>query len=83
LLSLYGTKVKACITPAKLNQFQLSKDGTLYDEHAKFRSVDAKLLFLGKCERPDILLAVQFLCTKVKLPTHEDKHTLEKLLGYL
>jgi len=43
----------------------------------------AKLLYLGKRGRPDILLPVQSLCTRVKAPTVEDEKKLERVLGYL
>jgi hypothetical protein len=43
----------------------------------------AKLLYLGKRGRPDILIPIQFLCTRVKSPTVDDERKLERLLGYL
>jgi hypothetical protein len=52
-------------------------------ERAKFHSVVAKLLYLGKRGRPDILLPVQFLCTRVKAPSVDDEKKLERVLGYL
>ncbi len=51
-------------------------------ENAKFHSIVAKLLYLGKRGRPDILLPVQFLCTRVKTLTIEDEKKLERVLGY-
>ncbi len=43
----------------------------------------AKLLYLLKRARPDILTAVSFLCTRVTKATVEDQQKLEYLLGYL
>ncbi len=43
----------------------------------------AKLLYLGKRGRADILLPVQYLCTRVKQPTKGDVQKLERVLGYL
>jgi hypothetical protein len=48
-----------------------------------FHSIIAKFLYLGKQGRPDILLAVQFLCTRVKQPNNDDLLKLERVLGYL
>lgn len=45
--------------------------------------VVAKLLYLSKRARLDILTAVSFLCTRVTKATTEDKRKLEYLLGYL
>jgi hypothetical protein len=45
--------------------------------------VVAKLLYLAKRARPDIITVVSFLCTRVKAPTMEDVEKLEHLLGYL
>jgi hypothetical protein len=43
----------------------------------------AKLLYLAKRARMDILLTVAFLCTRVKCPTVEDRSKLDRLLKYL
>jgi hypothetical protein len=43
----------------------------------------AKLLYLSKRARPDIIAVVGFLGTRVKEPTLEDWEKLGKLLGYL
>ena len=41
-------------------------------EADEFHHFVAKLLYLAKCTRPDILLAVAFLCTRVKGPDQDD-----------
>ena len=43
----------------------------------------AKLLYLCKRVRPDILLAVQFLTTRVKNPTKRDDYKLRRVIGYV
>ncbi len=43
----------------------------------------AKLLYLSKKVRPNILSVVGFLCTRVKEPTIEDQVKLMRILGYL
>jgi hypothetical protein len=45
--------------------------------------VTAKLLYLAKRARPDILTIVSFLCTRVTASTIEDWKKLFILLGYL
>ena len=42
------------------------------EEADKFHHFVAKLLYLAKRTRPDILLAVTFLCTRVKEPDQDD-----------
>jgi hypothetical protein len=48
-----------------------------------FHAVTAKLLYLAKRARPDILTVISFLCTRVSQPTVEDLDKLMYLLGYL
>jgi hypothetical protein len=48
-----------------------------------FHSTVAKLLYLAKRVRPDIIIIVGFLCTRVKAPLEDDQSKLETLLGYL
>ncbi len=82
ILSFYGKEVNTCITPAKVKLFEPGNSEQRVDA-VIFHSVVAKLLYLGKRGRPDILLPVQFLCTRVKGPTMEDQRKLERVLGYL
>jgi hypothetical protein len=69
-----------------------TKDSFVVDETAKklneadrkdFHSKTAKLLYLAKRARPDILTVAIFLCTRVQGATVEDKHKLVRVLGYL
>ncbi len=56
----------------------------LADEKRKlFHSTVARLLYLAKRARPDIIIIVGFLCTRVKAPLEDDQNKLEMLLGYL
>jgi len=48
-----------------------------------FHTQVAKLLFLSKRARPDILTVVSFLCTRVQTATTEDQAKLNRVLGYL
>jgi hypothetical protein len=47
-----------------------------------FHSTVAKLLYLSKRARPDIIAVVGFLCTRVKEPSVEGWEKMNKLLGY-
>jgi len=82
ILRLYGKQVNACVTPGKPGLFEVGEAMKKIDG-VMFHSIVAKLLYLGKRGRPDILLPVQFLCTRVKKPTVEDQCKLEQVLGYL
>jgi hypothetical protein len=53
------------------------------DKANEFHSRVAKLLYLAKRCRPDILCAVAFLTTRVKNPTVQDNFKLERVLKYL
>jgi len=82
-LQLYAKKLTEYVTPTKPNLFKVNPEAELIKEKAKFHSIVAKLLYLGKRGRPDILLPVQFLCTRVKAPNIDDERKLERVLGYL
>jgi len=43
----------------------------------------AKLLFLAKITRPDILVAVSYLTTRVKEPTIADQKKLQRVINYV
>jgi hypothetical protein len=71
--------------PGTRNVFQVDKDAVLLtsEEAGFFHTITAKLLYLAKRARPDILTVISFLCTRVKEPTVEDNDKLRHLLGYL
>ncbi len=68
--------IKVVVTPATENLFKVRSEGEAVvlskNKAAIFHSVVAKLLFLAKRGRPDILLAVSFLTTRVQLPDEDD-----------
>jgi len=84
LLESYKNIVKR-LTPSNKSIFQVDEDAAVLPEVDRkvFHSVVAKLLYLSKRARPDILTAVSFLCTRVTKATINDKKKLEHLLGYL
>jgi predicted nuclease of predicted toxin-antitoxin system len=84
VIKFYGKeKLREYIIPATNNFFQVDESSEMLSEKSKFHSVMAKLLYLGKRGRPDILMPVQFLCTRVQAPTKQDVIKLERVLGYL
>ena len=72
-------------TPATANLFTLSSTArALTAKEAKeFHTMVAKLLYLAKRARVDILLAVSFLTTRVKAPTSDDAAKLQRVMKYL
>jgi hypothetical protein len=74
-----------CSSPASNKLFDVDEDSKpLEAERAKaFHTSVARLLYLSKRTRPDILLPVNFLCTRVKSPTEEDGRKLERVVKYL
>lgn len=72
-------------TPALDNLFKVGEKNKVLKESDKeyFHSVTAKLLYLGKRVRPDILTAVSFLTKRVQSPTDEDMRKLERVIRYI
>jgi hypothetical protein len=79
--------LKIVVTPATNNLFKTRKETgemKLSKIHTRtFHSTVAKLLFVAKRARPDILLAISFLTTRVKEPDSDDWKKLIRVLGYL
>jgi histone deacetylase 1/2 len=57
-------------------------NNTVFDK-IKFHRTVAQLLYLAKRTRPDILLSINYLCTKVQHPVAEDNLKLKRILEYL
>ena len=72
-------------SPAANHLFDINHDcEKLNSEEAdKFHHFVAKLLYLAKQTQPDILLAVAFLCTRVKAPDQDDCKKLGRCLSYV
>jgi hypothetical protein len=79
--------IKNVKTPASDNLFRVRKriEEIEITKHqsSQFHSTVAKLLFLTKRGRPDILLALSFLTARVKSPDLDDWKKLLRVLGYL
>jgi hypothetical protein len=74
-----------CSTLGKRNFFDVNEwaELSLEAEQKKFHTAVARLLYLLKRARPDIMTVVAFLCTRVTRATAEDCRKLERVLGYL
>jgi hypothetical protein len=79
-----GKTPAVCETPASAELFTCKAGEELEKaEKKRFDTIVAKLLYLAKRVRPDILTAVSFLKTRVKTPTKEDEKKLNRVIGYL
>ena len=75
---------KTSATPASNDLYDRRKGVKLSASEAdRFHSVVAKLLYIAKRARPDILTAVSFLTTRVQAPDVEDRKKLLRILRYL
>ena len=72
-------------TPCSSKLFEINDDDVLLNSKDKefFHSTVAKILYLSKRTRPDILLATTFLCTRVQKPGDEDMKKLNRVVKYL
>jgi hypothetical protein len=68
-----------------MNLFTIDESAEPLSEHSskEFHSMVAKLLYVAKRTRGDILLPVNFLATRVKSPTTSDFIKLNRVLQYL
>lgn len=72
-------------TPAAVNLFTINENDKQLDDIARenFHTMVAKILYLAKHARPDLLLAATFLCTRVQRPGVEDLKKLRRVGRYL
>ena len=76
---------RSAVTPANKNIFEIDDEAPLLNKERsdRFHRVVAKLLYTSHRGRPDIQLAVAFLCTRVSRSTTQDWEKLKRLLQYL
>jgi len=76
---------KSATSPAASHLFEINPECPKLSDHDRevFHSIVAKLLYIAKRGRPDILLAVIFLTTRVKAPDLDDQKKLIRLISYL
>ena len=72
-------------SPASSDLFDIDEAAVRLDaaKAMEFHSRVAKLLYMAKRARPDLLTAVGFLSTRVQAPTVEDWRKLDRALRYL
>jgi hypothetical protein len=78
-----GIDLKITKTPATNNLFKTRQevDGLSRQQAGLFHARVAKLLFVAKRARPDILLAISFLTTRVKNPDQDDWEKTTSSIG--
>jgi hypothetical protein len=71
--------------PAGNSLFTIEDKAELLDKDSKaeFHSTVAKLLYIAKRTRPDVLLPVSFLTTRVQCPSVQDRRKLVRVVRYL
>ena len=74
-ISQYGTTGESAC-PAGENLFIIKQLNA--EQSVRFHTFVAKLLYLSKRTRPDLLTLVSFLTTRVQQPTEDDDHKLTK-----
>ena len=82
----FGNDVsRPAATPARKNIFDVAEDAVLLSTRQSeiYHRVVAKLLYVLHRGRPDIQLAVAFMCTRVSCSTMQDWLKLKRLLQYL
>ena len=72
-------------SPAAHHLFEISEDATKLSQVDKdlFHHLVAQLLYLSERARPDIQIAVSFLCTRVRGPNTDDYKNLVKVMKYI
>src|SRR5437870_2998801 len=72
-------------TPASNDLFHVDEKSPALekDRKEKFHSLVAKLLYMAKRARPDILAAVSFLTTRCQVSTDQDWNKLLRIAKYL
>jgi hypothetical protein len=75
---------KSCRCPAAKTLFDVDDSAALDGARRKaFHSMVARLMYLAKRVRPDIMLPVVFLSTRVSIATVQDEEKLDRVIGYL
>ena len=76
---------RAPSSPAMADLFTIPDGSELLDggERDAFHTVVAKVLFIAKRVRPDLLAPVSFLSGRVQDPTKSDQAKLERLISYV
>jgi hypothetical protein len=72
-------------TPATNNLFRVREDSRKLnaDEKEFYHSTIAKILYLGKRVRPDLLVAISFLVRRVQSPDADDWEKMVRVIQYI
>ena len=72
-------------TPATDNLFNVRDTSEPLDPESReeFHSLVAKILYMAKRTRPDVLLPIAFLTTRVQAPDVDDQSKLQRVVKYL
>jgi hypothetical protein len=71
-------------TPAANDLYEVGESELLdHDKKVAFHSDTAKLLYMAKRTRPDLLFALSYLTTRVKEPTVRDEEKLNRVFKYI
>jgi hypothetical protein len=76
---------RGATSPALENLFDVPEESPRLEDAQKklFHTDAARLLYLAKRARMDILTAVSHLCSRVRDPTEDDQTKLNRVLMYL
>jgi hypothetical protein len=76
---------KVTSTPAADDAFEVPEDSPLLNpkELVHFHSIAARIMYLSKRARPDLLLAISNLATRVTKATNADKDKLDRIIRYM
>jgi len=85
LLETHGADITEYSTPATKDIFTVNEKSVVLSEADRkdFHTEVAKLLYLTKRARPDVMTATSFLCTRVTKATVQDRVKLRRVLGNL
>jgi hypothetical protein len=72
-------------SPAAEDAFEIPEDSPLLGDKdlQHFHAIVARILYLAKRTRPDVLLAIANLTTRVSKATQSDKDKLDRIIRYL
>ena len=85
LLKSFDLDGKVYSSPSDDNLFNINNKLPLLNQEkqALMHSTTAKVLYLATKTRPDIILSINFLCTRVNKFNAEDEAKLDRILSYL
>ena len=84
IISEFPTDLAVAKTPATESLLDTTESTTLCETDRKlFHSMVARLMYVCKKVKPECLMAVNFLATRVQVATEEDNEKLERVIRYL